>query len=120
MSHDLELTDVFLRHAHPEDQGWVMARNVKLEDKTVEYSFRNEDSITLVITHMQDPFVSKQHIRGALEVQAACSQDNLGMTVKVLLIYGRLLMNPHDTPKNITVVSVMEEESGRYQPSSTS
>lgn len=118
MNQELELTHVFLRHAHPEDEGWVMSRNIKLYESTVEYSFRNEHTLTLVITHTQDPFASKEHLRQAMEVQTAYATENIDVEVKVLLIYGPLLMNPHDLPKNISVVSVTEEGTGTNDLSS--
>ena len=118
MNQELELTHVFLRHAHPEDEGWVMSQNVELNNGTVEFSFCNENSITLVITHMKAPFVSKQHLRQAVEIQDGCSKENNHTEVKVLLIYGHLLMSPHDLPKNISVVSVTEEGTGTNDLSS--
>lgn len=112
MSQELELTDVFLRHALPAEQGWVMSRNIELNNQTVEYAFRNDYSMTIVVTHLNDPFVSKQHLRQAKELQEACTAKYNLPVAKVLMIYGKLLMNPHDLPKNISVVSVMEEGSG--------
>lgn len=108
----MELTDVFLRHALPAEQGWVMSRNIELNNQTVEYAFRNDYTMTIVLTHMKDPFVSKQHLRQAKELQSACMAKYNLPVAKVLMIYGKLLMNPHDLPKNISVVSVMEEGTG--------
>lgn len=112
MNQEMELTDVFLRHALPAEQGWVMSRNIEIDNQTVEYAFRNDYTMTVVLTHMKDPFVSKQHLRQAKELQEACIAKYNLPEVKVLMIYGKLLMNPHGLPTNISVVSVMEDGTG--------
>ncbi|MFT4544836.1 MAG: hypothetical protein ACI9CU_001150 [Polaribacter sp.] len=109
MAQEMELADVFLRHSHPTEEGWVCRKNLDFNGVKVEYAYQREDVIQLISVNMQDPFVSKKEIERAIAIQDASKALHPTAIIKIILVYSRLLMNPHYLPKDISVVSIMEE-----------
>lgn len=110
MSQEMELADVFLRHTHPEEDGWVLFPKIELRKRTVEHAYKRNDVLQLICVNMNEPFVSRNQIQAAQDLQEECNQKYPELTVKVQLVYGKLLMNPHKLPKGISVLSIMEDD----------
>jgi hypothetical protein len=96
MAQEMELADVFLRHSHPTEEGWVCRKNLDFNGVKVEYAYQREDVI-------------QKEIERAIAIQDASKALHPTAIIKIILVYSRLLMNPHYLPKDISVVSIMEE-----------
>ena len=101
-------------HEFSEHNGWRLSDDIFMDDPNVEFIFERDDCITLVMSFPNSPFVTKQHLAQAVEKQAVCSELNGGICVRVMLVYGALLMKPHNLPKNISVASIMVSNEPEY------
>ena len=109
-----ECKELLLEHEFSAEEGWIQTDEVYLDDQHVEFVLKNDEWISLVISYPDDPFVSRQHLRDAVELQKKCSEMNGSVNVKVLLVYGELLMKPHALPSNISVASILTQATGTH------
>ncbi len=108
MDKKFELTELMLQYNHSQVDGWRMTKGNRINGLDVDCIFRKEDAATLVLSHMLDPYVSKLHVGKAEELQKYFSAKHQLASVKVVMVYGRLLMNPHRLPENISIFSIMD------------
>lgn len=109
MSKELEYADAFLRHTHPEKEGWVLSRNCNVGEHLLQYVFHKADVYTLVVLRIQGPVATKAHLRMAQTIQQACMAKFGAHRVRVLMVYGQLLTRLGRLPKDVSIMSVIEE-----------
>lgn len=109
MNQELEFADAFLRHTHPVEDGWDVSQNMRLNGVLADYFYKRYDVIRIININMSSPFVSKEEVERAKSLMQTCKEKYPEASIKIKLLYGRLLMKPHNLPKNVYVLSVTEE-----------
>ena len=108
MKQELEFADSFSRR-HPSEDGWEASQNVSLKGELADYFYKRHDVIRIVNINVSSPFLTKADLERAKSLMQTCKEKYPEASVKIKLLYRRLLMKPHNLPKNIYVLSVTEE-----------
>lgn len=100
--------EFFLELMHPRSSGWNWLRGKELDEIRLDVVLVKKGLEPIIVLHMDSAYVLRDDIELANHLMQVYQHRMNGRTVKVMLVYDRLLIPPKNLPKGVSVVSVAE------------
>ena len=101
-----QYSDMFLSMAYPATQGWVCTGKRIIGSHVIDHMLYHEDGQHVAVKRLSGTLVSPKDLRMARKLLKDFQRSMPGTEVRVLLVYGALLMPPTEFPKGISFASV--------------
>lgn len=110
-----DFTDVFLRDAHSLEDNWTCWEEFQCAPFGLDYVFEKLGSHCLLVQRVESPLVLKEQIDLAASTLAEFKK-HYETPARIMLVYGTVLVKPHNLPKDVVVVTIKEDEIDFSEP----
>lgn len=104
-----DYTDLFIRTVFSEEEGWMNCDLQKVGPFPVDNTFRHLNGSVLLIQRINEPLVTEQQLNAALQMRATYKLIHDRDDARVILVYGKLLLQPKRLPGGVSIMSVTED-----------
>lgn len=104
-----DYADLFIRKFFSEEDGWFDIDLQRVGPFSVDNVFQHLSGSVLLLQRVNEPIVSKNHVQMADRLRGAYEVIHADKQVRVVLVYGKLLVRPRKLPQGISIMSISDD-----------